>query len=389
MNAIGESVWLKPALDLTERGERAILVTVAQARGSTPREAGTKMLVWNDGIAGTVGGGHLEFEAIARARAMICETGAPIARIDHFSLGPALAQCCGGGAALLFEPLSGGSAIWLKAWTDIEATGADCVVITKIGETDTKIFVDPENVRWEAPPTLPSPSRGEGRSPDTALPPPLRGRVGWGVLQDGLVERVKALVAGDGRCALVEMGDSRECYLIEAIRPLHDHLYLFGAGHVGRAVARAIEPLPFRITWIDSRADAFPDGLPPHIVTMPSSAPPAEVDGAPTGAFYLVMTHSHPLDLDICARVLERGDFAYLGLIGSDTKRARFASRLRAIGVPAPTLARLTCPIGIPGIDGKEPATIAASVAAQLLIVAGQRHQAAGRPVARIVGSGL
>jgi xanthine dehydrogenase accessory factor len=390
MNPHGTSVWIAPALDLVERGARGILVTVAQARGSTPREAGTKMLVWSDGIAGTVGGGHLEFKAIAHARAMICTAEFGTAHIQQFSLGPELAQCCGGSAALLFEPLSTDSASWLEEWADAETAESQRVVITKIGGgPDAKIFIDSGAALSDAPPTLPSASRGEGISHGRSVPPPLRRRVGWGVLQDGLIERAKALAAGRGRCANIELRDSGDVYLIEAIRPVRDHLYLFGAGHVGRAIVRAVEPLPFRITWIDSRAGAFPDGPPPHIVTLPSSAPPTEVDGAPTGAFYLVMTHSHPLDLDICARVLERGDFAYLGLIGSETKRARFASRLRAIGIPAPTLARLTCPIGIPGIDGKEPATIAASVAAQLLIVAGQRHQAAGRPVARIVGSGL
>jgi xanthine dehydrogenase accessory factor len=90
------------------------------------------------------------------------------------------------------------------------------------------------------------------------------------------------------------------------------------------------------------------------------------------------MTHSHPLDLEICARVLQRNDFAYLGLIGSETKRARFASHLHAIGVAPRALSRLTCPIGVPGITGKDPATIAASVAAQLLMVAGNRRTVAG-----------
>jgi xanthine dehydrogenase accessory factor len=358
MNAPGESAWMEPALNLAERGERSVLVTVAQARGSTPREAGTKMLVWSDGIAGTVGGGHLEFKAIACARAMIRDTDAQVARIDRFSLGPELAQCCGGGAALLFEPLSAASTCWIKAWAHMEQSGAEYTVITKIGsDSDAKTFLDSANPSWDAVPAA-------------------------------IGERARTLAADGGRCVLVELLGSGDRYLIEAIRPLADHLYLFGAGHVGRAVARALEPLPFRVTWIDSRENAFPDRLPRHIVTVPSSAPPVEVDGAPMGTFFLVMTHSHPLDLEICARVLERSDFAYLGLIGSETKRARFAGRLRAIGIPPQALARLTCPIGIPGIAGKEPATIAASVAAQLLIVAEHRRQAAGRPAARAVGSG-
>ena len=119
--------------------------------------------------------------------------------------------------------------------------------------------------------------------------------------------------------------------------------------------------------------------MPAEVVKAVSASPPDEVAGAPPGTFYLVMTHSHPLDLEICAQVLRREDLGFLGLIGSETKRARFASRLRAIGIPPHLLGRLTCPIGIPGIDGKEPAAIAVAVAAQLLIVA-ERRQAERNP---------
>jgi xanthine dehydrogenase accessory factor len=189
---------------------------------------------------------------------------------------------------------------------------------------------------------------------------------------------------GAERCALVELRDG--CYVVETIRPMFHHLYLFGAGHVGKAVVRALHGLPFRITWIDSRDNVFPDDLPEHVLAIQSAAPASEVDKAPAGALFLVMTHSHPLDLEICARVLQRSDVAYLGLIGSETKRARFASRLRAICIPPQALARLTCPIGIPGIAGKEPSVIAASVAAQLLIVAGRRQAAAA--TADVLGVG-
>jgi xanthine dehydrogenase accessory factor len=119
--------------------------------------------------------------------------------------------------------------------------------------------------------------------------------------------------------------------------------------------------------------------MPPRVDKIVSASPPGDVPGAPPGTLYLVMTHSHPLDLEICAQVLRREDFGFLGLIGSQTKRARFASRLRAIGIPSHRLSRLTCPIGIPGIGGKEPAAIAVAVAAQLLIVA-ERRQAERNP---------
>lgn len=358
MNAAGNPNWPTLALDLIERGAACVRVTVVQTRGSTPREAGAKMLVWRDGIAGTVGGGHLEFKAIATARALLGHVGAPLAHIGRFNLGPQLAQCCGGGAALLFETLSGQAVPWLKTWADIEAAGTECVVITNVGnDVGAKTFIEPGNSFWSHVPAA-------------------------------VAERVKSVATGGDRCALVELGDGNGCYVIETIRPLADHLYLFGAGHVGKAIVRALQPLSFRITWIDGREDIFPDDLPPHVLAVQSAVPPREVDKAPAGAFFLVMTHSHPLDLEICARVLQRNDVAYLGLIGSETKRARFAGRLRAIGIPPQALARLTCPIGIPGIAGKEPAAIAASVAAHLLIVAERRQQATGRSSAIAVGIG-
>ncbi len=347
MSAGGHLAWLGPALDLVARGQPCVLVTVAQTRGSAPREAGAKMLVWSDGIAGTIGGGQLEFKAIVDAQEMMRDADAASTHIERVSLGPQLAQCCGGGVALLHEKLSTSAGSWLQTWADMESAGTACSVITDVGgEQAAKIFVAPEGSRWSGVP-------------------------------DAVAERARSLQHHRDRCALLESSHGKECYVIEMIRPLPDHLYLFGAGHVGKAVVRALQPLPFRITWIDSRDSVFPDDLPPHIVAMSSRSPSREVDKAPADAFFLVMSHSHPLDMEICRSVLQRGDFAYLGLIGSETKRARFAGRLRAIGVPPGALSRLTCPIGIPGIAAKTPAAIAASVAAQLLIVAERRR--AGR----------
>jgi xanthine dehydrogenase accessory factor len=146
------------------------------------------------------------------------------------------------------------------------------------------------------------------------------------------------------------------------------HLQLYGAGHVGRAIARAIEPFHVQVDWIDERHEPFPEGSSPaHIRRVAVDAVEAEVNAAPEGAFYLVLTHSHDLDLRITHAILKRGDFAFLGLIGSATKRARFVHRLEAMGLRPDTLARMTCPIGLEGIPGKEPEVIAASVVAQLL----------------------
>jgi xanthine dehydrogenase accessory factor len=144
-------------------------------------------------------------------------------------------------------------------------------------------------------------------------------------------------------------------------------LLLFGAGHVGRALVMALAPLPFHVSWIDSRPEAFPAAIPANVIDRNIADPVEEVARAPSSASILVMTHDHALDLAITAAALSRDDLPFVGLIGSATKRARFERRLRELGVREARIASLVCPIGLPGIEGKEPAVIAASVAAQLL----------------------
>ena len=151
------------------------------------------------------------------------------------------------------------------------------------------------------------------------------------------------------------------------------HLQLYGAGHVGQAIARLLATLPVLVDWIDEREELFPFALhegapwPEHIRVVPVDEVWGEVSAAPPGAYYLVLTHSHDLDLRITEAILRRGDFGYLGLIGSKTKRARFVHRFEAMGIPMQRIARMTCPIGIEGIAGKEPEIIALGVVAQLL----------------------
>jgi xanthine dehydrogenase accessory factor len=145
-------------------------------------------------------------------------------------------------------------------------------------------------------------------------------------------------------------------------------LQLYGAGHVGRAIVALLAGIDCRVQWIDERDSEFPPRpLPPHIERLCVEPVEAEVAQAPSGAHYLVLTHSHDLDLRITEAILRRGDFASLGLIGSRTKRARFVHRFEERGVPAEAIGRMTCPIGVPGIAGKEPEVIAVAVVAQLL----------------------
>ena len=265
------AVWLRA-------GRPAMLVMVLEHRGSVPREAGTRMLVAADAVAGTIGGGHLELLAITRARALLA-AGTTAPQDQAIALGPTLGQCCGGALTLRTAPLDAAA---LAAWPD-----------------EAPLFT----------------------------------------------------------------------------------LQLYGAGHVGRAIVRLLDALPCQVAWIDEREAEFPAApSAAHIQRLCVEPVEAEVRHALAGASYLVLTHSHDLDQAITEAILRRGDFGFLGLIGSATKRARFLHRFEARGVPADSLARLTCPIGLPGMPGKQPELIALAVVAQLLQVAAATPPAAAAP---------
>ena len=253
----GGDNWLDALAAARDAGDPCVLVTVAEAQGSTPRASGTKMVVFADRFVGTIGGGNLEFKTLEIARRMLSE-GRTVSELREFPLGPAIGQCCGGHASLLFEP----------------------------------------------------------------------------------------------------------------ILPDADTVLLFGAGHVGKALVSVLADLPFRVRWIDEREGEFPADLPANVRVEINALPVEAVATAPQGAFFLVTTHSHALDFRVTEAVLRRGDFAYAGLIGSKTKRARFEKGFRKMDVDS---SRLVCPMGIEGIAGKHPKTIAVAVAAQLLQIAETR----------------
>ncbi len=251
------------ALQWRTEGRAGMVVEVQSHQGSVPRESGTRMLVSSDEVLGTIGGGHLELQAIERARLLLAQGGSGEQRL---ALGPSLGQCCGGVLSLAYTPLT---------------------------------QADPQ--AW-------------------AMPAPR--------------------------------------FLLE----------LFGAGHVGRAIARLLAGIDCRVRWIDEREAEFPaEPLPPHIEKVCVDGLVRELAAAPVGSVVLILTHSHDLDLALTEAALARPDLPWVGLIGSATKRARFLHRLEAKGYTPKQLARLHCPIGIPGIAGKEPEVIAVAVVAQLL----------------------
>ncbi len=165
--------------------------------------------------------------------------------------------------------------------------------------------------------------------------------------------------------------------LFEPMLPPGWQVVIFGAGHVGRALVAVLSALPCRMAWIDDRPGVFAAAVVPGNVVCVSQA--ARDFVVPAAAMVLVMTHDHQLDYEIVRKCLARDDLAFVGLIGSATKRARFAGRLARDGILPASLARLTCPIGVAGAGGKLPAEIAVAVAAQMLMIRDTPTIKAGR----------
>ncbi len=291
---------------LTGQHGPVVRIVVADIAGSTPRETGAAMCVWAGGQDGTIGGGALEHEATLTARAMLAAGGT--ARQDRVPLGPTLGQCCGGAVTLLSE-------VWDRA---------------RLADTHGPIIAR----------ALP------GKPGDMPL----------------AVRRILARARDQG--ILPEARIVQGWFVEPLARPKRD-LWVWGAGHVGRAIVAALAPLPdLQITWVDTAADRFP-AIPEGVMQRTAANPADLVAEAPQAAEHLILTFSHALDLDLCHRLLAHG-FGRLGLIGSATKWARFRSRLAALGHTPDRIADIVCPIGRPDF-GKHPQAIAIGVAAEFL----------------------
>lgn len=277
-------------------------VVIAAHDGSSPREVGAAMLVWADGQSGTIGGGALEWEATQRARQMLVAGGT---RIDRQALGPALGQCCGGAVTLL-----------------------------------TEVYM--------------------------AVPQPEAGVIARSIAGHEMPLAVARLLARARAEGVMPVPHLMQGWFIEPVARPERHLWVWGAGHVGRALVGVLAPLPgVTITWVDIAAGRFPDEIPEGVTVLPVPNPEAAVTLAPKTAEHVILTYSHALDLALCHRLLTHG-FATAGLIGSASKWARFRSRLAALGHAPDAIRSITCPIGDPAF-GKHPQAIAISVAASLL----------------------
>jgi xanthine dehydrogenase accessory factor len=320
--------WLRTIVQFLQRESVVVRVVVAEVRGSAPREPGAFMLVGPADVAGTIGGGRLEWEALAAARTLLEDTTA-CARVNRLVLGAELGQCCGGVVALWLERFTRDDLSLLIAASDAGARG-----YAVLSSTIKGAGIERRLVR----------EAGTNQPTDLLLREP-RGRAHPQVLRSGI-----------GELTFLERLDS-------GFPPL----WLYGAGHVGQALARILMELPLRLTWIDSRNEQFPTDIPQEVRVLRPPDPVPSVLEAPAGAYFLVMTHSHPTDYALCRAILQRNDFAWLGLIGSQSKAARFRSHLVRDGLGANATARLVSPIGIAGIQSKWPMAIAVGVATQLM----------------------
>jgi xanthine dehydrogenase accessory factor len=163
-----------------------------------------------------------------------------------------------------------------------------------------------------------------------------------------------------------------EVSFFERLDEEYPAVWLYGAGHVGQALAGMLVQLPVRLLWHDSRQGQFPGAACGYSRVLPESDLVRTVVEAAPGTYFIVMTHDHSLDYDLCRAVLLRDDSSWLGLIGSQSKGARFRSRLRRDGFGGKAIDRLVCPIGVTGVNSKWPAAIAVAIAAQLMQILSQ-----------------
>ncbi|EBA00044.1 xanthine dehydrogenase accessory protein XdhC [Marinobacter sp. ELB17] len=249
--------WYQAIADCERRGEPYVLVTVLGVTGSVPREPASKMVITGEHSYDTIGGGHLEYRIIARAREHLAR-GDYSYELAHFPLGASLGQCCGGSVAVLLETQTSSNA----------------------------------------------------------------------------------------------------------------HLVVFGAGHVGQALMTIVGQLPWRVTWVDSRADSFPPQTPDNVSIHHTDDPVGDAHALCADAHVLILTHNHQLDYDLCRTLLEQNNALTIGLIGSQTKAERFRQRLSHRGFTPDSIERIRCPVGRSDVPGKRPMEVAVSISAELLNLA-------------------
>lgn len=348
MSGTGIVPWLEALAAALARDGEAVLVVVAAAKGSTPRETGAAMVVGPTTCAGSIGGGHLEYEATRLARAALADPASAGTWLVRFPLAARLGQCCGGVATLAFSRVDRAALTWVDPAMACARAGSAFAIVSRV-----------------APGAAGAPRLVV--SDDDA-----RGTLGDMALDSAALALARTRLAGASNgAALVRFaGDGEAPLLIHVERAEPFPVLVFGNGHVGRALVDVLAVVPAQVRWIDSRGDDFPPLVPRNVDVVAADAPEDELQDAPQGAFVVITTHSHALDYALVEAALARDDWRYVGLIGSRSKRSQFERRLAARGFPADAFTRIRCPIGSEiAIKAKHPGAIAVAIAAELLVV--------------------
>lgn len=319
-------MWIRDAMSVLSEDAACVRVVIIDAKGSTPREAGASLVAGRRRFFGTIGGGTLEFQALDRARRMLEDRSTPDVMTETFALGPSLGQCCGGRVDLGF----------------VRLTRADL----------------PDLERAERPDRILLWRRSGARRLEVAEPSDFAGG-------NDLSAKVRRSVQ-NGTPVKVRAEDG--AVWLEPSPPRRKHLVLFGAGHIGQEIVRILSAADLEIEWVDQRAELFPDDLPGNVTPRVHSAPAQFCSTIPAGAQIMVLTHDHQLDLEICNAALGRGNFGFLGLIGSETKSARFRKRLGELGHQPQAVDRLICPVGLKTGRSKKPLDVAIQICAALTL---------------------
>lgn len=323
--------WVKQAISCLEQQQDIILVTVAQVKGSAPREPGAKMIVSTDRQWLTIGGGNLEWQACVVARDHLRQSQdqqLPNRWLQTFQLGPSLGQCCGGVVGLVFESLIAADLVWLRQLDDGLSQ-------SKFMSRKLPVSTPHSDAFYSAPDHVVIAERHPSKIPL---------KQDYDFWQNGT----------DG-------------HFFEIIQPSLLNVLVFGAGHVGKALIHILGTLPFNITWVDSRSELFTDYVPDNVQIEDTDIPDEIIRLAPPASCFIIMTHDHALDQKLCEQVLQRDDYLFFGLIGSQTKKKKFEHRFQAKGINPEQYTKMVCPVGDPNIRGKQPAVIALAIASQLI----------------------
>ena len=305
--------WVQDLAELASTSTPAVLLTIATVRGSAPREVGARMIITAHETIGTIGGGQLEYQCVKIAAAQLRKDGEFENRIEtrRFALGANCGQCCGGVVEVLFEKLEDVNSTWVPSLVASYQQREAVVLITGLTKPHHRFLLGGAHCH----------------SYDDS-----------GFCPSSILTTAKKLLTSNDGAYVVDK------YLLEPVRESEFNVAIFGAGHVGAATVDALSRLDCKIRWVDGRRNIFPISVPANVTCVESADPAREVAALPADSYFLIMTHSHPLDQEICQQAISRDDFAYCGLIGSAAKRRRFERLMLKQGLTHDQLSRLVCP---------------------------------------------